>query len=248
MKTQTVETWLPVFTGFYNTIFELDTDNAEPVYFEDEDVVEYDIQAYQMDAAEKMCKYIQDRMDVIESIEFQSVCSPQFYNFSNDSINIKVTVDVEQVARIVQENSDSFADYLSERYTSRDGFISHYSDDITDWMIDTKGFTEFTDNTHKLGAILDWIATEIDEITTEDLYYSIEACAEMYMQEPDVSMYINKGFECYRKGLSREETEKEIQAMADEQDDYSLKVNKIVNEVFDEIESKTLNLFAQDDV
>jgi hypothetical protein len=54
---------------------------------------------------------------------------------------------------------------LKKRYTSYDGFFSHYANDFETWENETKEFSDFSCNGHYIGAILEFIAIEnkIDE-------------------------------------------------------------------------------------
>ena len=107
-----VQTFLPVFNGFYNTLFEDILDNAT------DNAIEY-------------------------------------YN---------------------EQNYDSFAQYIKDHYTSIDGFISSHSSYASDWMEDLKNDPE--NETHKVGAVLDFILQEIEEYKDEDLYFDI--CENYY--------------------------------------------------------------------
>ena len=77
----------------------------------------------------------------VEEIEIEKVCSPKFYNFSNDSINVKVTFSAENIRNIknfIQENQEAWKKYLKETYTSYDGFISHHSNnsESDEWIVE----------------------------------------------------------------------------------------------------------------
>ncbi len=65
-------------------------------------------------------------------LEWESVKSPQFYNFSTDRIFATVSFsDVQALfAKVDRKVLDRTAE---ERFTSRSGFISHYSPDWRSW-------------------------------------------------------------------------------------------------------------------
>ncbi len=146
-----VETWLPIFPGFYNTLFEY---SSEPEYdlFNDPSAVDkllvnfavqnvhdyIDYTAYQNDVAECATSYIEAvSMEllpgIIEHIKFQSVSSPGYYNFSNDTVNIELELDFNALLKAFIRHKHS-AEYLKENYTSRDGFNSYHPNNMSDWI------------------------------------------------------------------------------------------------------------------
>ena len=185
MKTIKVETWLPVFPGFYNTIFEPQEEN-ELEYIKDKreennltgefdyDLVKFDYDQYYNDVAESCCNVIECELpaNLITSILCQNVASPKEYNFRNDSINIEVKLTLRNMVNIrkyVNDNFDLFVKYLKNNYSSYSGFISFHSNNVNDWKITYDLLTD----THKLGAILQFIC-ECEEINEEVLYYGGE--------------------------------------------------------------------------
>src|SRR5208282_6264854 len=94
------------------------------------------------------------------------------YNFSNDSIDVEVIPKVKAIKEFIYKNKESYEKYLKARYTSYDGFMSHYDNDFTSWQTMTKNFTEFSVNGHVLGSILEFICIK-ENITENDLYEDI---------------------------------------------------------------------------
>ena len=183
-------TWLPVFPGFYCTVFDSDylsdyeidyiKETYQPVELA-ECMVEnlYDSEAstkfyreYQQSIAKQCVNIIWDnlkRLKYIDNIEFEELVSPREYNFANDSINIKVSFSEENINNIkvmIQEHQDEWKEFIKSRYTSRDGFISHHSNDTEaeEWDIETA----LTDS-HNAGAILEFLCQE-NNITDDYLY------------------------------------------------------------------------------
>lgn len=177
-----IETWLPVFPGFYGTYYEPDEScelegiaserhfNSLPelIHY---DMIKFDYKDYKNEIAENAVYAIEnDLSEFVESIKFQKIKSPKYYNFSNDSIDIEITLTAKNINSIMDyldKNSKNFQEYLTENYTSRSGFISHYSNDFNDWFSEDS----LTHN-HKLGAILNFIW--YNEDNSEDDFY--EAC------------------------------------------------------------------------
>ena len=154
-----MKTYLPLFTGFYNTIWEMDDS-----YLIDEmsvDMDDIDYEKYREDVSKELCRVLPDHCDLIESIVFESLYSPKFYNFGNDSINCEVSLSLSSRRGLddyLSENADAFGEYLRDRYTSRDGFMSSHSNDPKDW-------SDSHEDEHKFGAVLDFwfMHEEIDE-------------------------------------------------------------------------------------
>jgi len=142
-----IETYLPVFTGFYNTIFEPSEEDElnhineerekrdmEPISWDDCDW-KYD--EYYKDTAKYCCDWVEHEMNSLGipcTITFQKVVSPRFYNFTNDSINCEVQVDVAKLIDYATDNWEEFTQYIKDRYTSCDGFTSFHSNDPAKWL------------------------------------------------------------------------------------------------------------------
>ncbi|MHA1382050.1 MAG: hypothetical protein ACTSRG_27070 [Candidatus Helarchaeota archaeon] len=184
MKTNTenrkINTWLPIFTGFYNTIWQFQDDNT--VYNINEtrennnlmpinwDVLDIDYKQYEYDIVQGIIEAVKSELsEYIESIEFQTIQSPQKYNFKNDSVDVAIIPKIENIRQCIYDNMDSFKIYLKNHYTSYDGFCSWYSNRVEDWESDTSEFTDFTVNGHYLGKILEFIC-EVENITEYDIY------------------------------------------------------------------------------
>ena len=188
-----VQTFLPVFNGFYNTLFEDILDNAvdDAIEYHNEqkntDLV-YDDFNFNFDLImSEICKdavsKIEEKLNEIGincTIIYENLVSPKYYNFSNDSINIKINFKkFNQVIEILEQNFDSFTQYIKDNYTSRDGFISSHSSYASDWIEDLKNDAE--NEAHKVGAVLDFILQEVEEYKDENLYFDL--CENSYFVE-----------------------------------------------------------------
>ena len=185
-----VQTFLPVFNGFYNTLFENLIDNAVDGAIEyhneqnNTDLV-YDDFNFNFDSImREICKdavsKIEEKLNEIGincTIIYENLVSQREYNFSNDSINIEINFKkFSRVIEILEQNFDSFTQYIKDNYTSRDGFISNHSSYASDWIEDLIENTE--NEAHKVGAVLDFILQEIEEYKGEDLYFDL--CENYY--------------------------------------------------------------------
>lgn len=186
-----IKTYLPVFTGFYGTIFEpcedseIDEINSQrkeknlPEINFDQCTFNYD--EYRNNVSIGVCEYIEKELkeiNVLTSIKFESLYSPREYNFHNDSINIEIELSDENILNIkkfLYDNIEDFKIFLKDRYTSYSGFISHHPNTVEGWRENTLNFMEYGENEHYLGSVLEFICM-INEIDNESMYYSLSDC------------------------------------------------------------------------
>lgn len=185
------KSYLPVFTGFYTTIFDnteslieyFNEDLKEENYTDDEintilDLV-YNTKVYNETIEEtrevisqKANDFIQNELydlKLVECIKFENLYSPREYNFSNDSINCEYSLNATNIKNIKEYlvlNITNWKQYIKDHFTSYDGFISYYSNDVfdKDWIID-----DCLEHTTKLGVIFDFIC-ENENITDAAMY------------------------------------------------------------------------------
>lgn len=135
---KTVETLIP-FSGFYESIHSWRLDDLLNVG-EDSDLprAELEERIDQMDWKTEHENYSKayvaqmSKMLGIE-LEFVTLDSPKFYNFSTDRIFAKIKQkDVQALqARL---DLDKMNELVKEKFTSRAGFISHYAADYSEWQ------------------------------------------------------------------------------------------------------------------
>ena len=173
MKLSTVDTWLPVFSGFYGTIWETERQEEQEIENINEarrekglpaidyDAVEWDYKGYQMDVVRAVTAVIGQRLvqlGMVKGFKFQELKSPREYYFANDSINVQFTfaaANIKRIAAYLKEHRAEFAEYIKERYTSRDGFSSFHSNDSSAWTGDYLG--ETMAHGHRAGAVLQFV-------------------------------------------------------------------------------------------
>lgn len=131
------------FSGFYESVHDQALDDACESILQDDsgdcvhdalpmrlfDAVDWGLahQAYARRYAADWC----DRLG-IKGAEFEELNSPREYNFTTDRIFVRIP-DAE-VARIHRETKpDELARVAREWFTSRSGFISFYSPDVSTW-------------------------------------------------------------------------------------------------------------------
>ena len=162
---KTIETFLPVFPGFYNTLFESDDSSVIESYNQengtnfDYDNFDWDYSDYYNQTAKNCCKAIEKLLkekNIVQSIEFQKVVSPQYYNFSNDSINIEINFDLGELVCFIANNKSDFDAYIMRNYSSCDGFTSFHSNDGDKWLKSLIN-GDLDKPEHKFGAMLDFV-------------------------------------------------------------------------------------------
>ena len=167
---------LPIFTGFYNGIFSTDAmlENAIYMYNDyygtDFTYIEYNSEEFKKDFGKLATEKVQDALKVVLksnkeyvfNLEFESVWSPNAYNYATDEVQITVNFDdnfLEIVKKYLATNKENFGSYLERRYG--DGLRG-----CTYWM-----FTESKDPNlwiNELSNVQNWKENEIDFSTVLD--------------------------------------------------------------------------------
>ena len=200
-----IKTFLPVFNGFYESIWQFDDDMVLYNINEDRqekglseidfDNLEINNAEYEKDVSIAFCEVLEKELsDYVKSITFENLYSPKQYNFSTDSINCEIEPDADAISAFIYKNKDAFCEYLKENYTGCDGFIPSYSNAFDVWANNTLGFKSFNCNGHYLGSILQFICNILD---INDLYEAVKS--EIY--EGD---YILNWDDCINKPICQE--------------------------------------------
>lgn len=188
-----IETYLPIFPGFYNTIF--DTESFEENEIDDInqqrtakglkeiswDDCKWDYNEYRDNVVRGSVDWVEEQINSTFKnkckVTFQQLRSPREYNFANDAVDIKVEFSeklLTEIKNYLVENYEDFSTYL-ERYKSYDGFSSFYEHDIEHWL--EVYFEQMETDKHILGSILEFIIENEFKDEMEgaqlDLYYSI---------------------------------------------------------------------------
>jgi hypothetical protein len=131
-----VETFLPCFPGFYETLFEFSNEDIELENINekraeiglpaiDYDDVEWSYHDYHIEVCKKAVSYIENQLNELGiecKLVFKELKSPREYNFSTDMIIIDAEFDPEQVREKFFENCASpIAEFLRQ-FLPKDGF------------------------------------------------------------------------------------------------------------------------------
>lgn len=176
------QTWLPLFTGFYHSIFdpsdnyiEMETELSEPEfkeyyndlhlsgisqeYFNDNFYDYLDYTKGYIGVSEYICSALLaiDYTGIIQDVTYEKLCSPKYYNFSSDSINCEIEYDAEKLKLYLVKNKPELTLYVNEKYTSRDGFSSSYTNDVDYWL------NEDNHGEHEVGSLLQFVLLNEDK-------------------------------------------------------------------------------------
>ena len=150
-KPQVIESYLPIFGGFYKGEYD-------------------DIRGSYKGIARKIFRVVKAEIESLglAKVKFQSLWSPSCNNYHTDQIKVVYTLkpeNVENIRKYVTEHEPAFAAYLKSNFTSYDGFISFYPNDVWGFMLYTDNLTDFTkprNHYHEepgqwIGIVLDFI-------------------------------------------------------------------------------------------
>jgi hypothetical protein len=192
MKTAT---YLPLFTGFYGTIWEADETSEiehinelreekglEPANFDD---FTFDYRSYELQVVKGIANYLENELkQYVSSIEVERVVSPKEYNFRNDSADVIIELsdaNIDAIRRVLIQHKGMFKQYLQGHYTSCSGFISHYPNNIDGFVGELEigpDLVNALSDAHKLGSILNFIC-ENEDITELGAYDRVEKYIEV---------------------------------------------------------------------
>ena len=163
------------FQGFYESIHGINIDEAIESFFQD-DEGNYHIPdnfwekvdykkihlAYSKLYTESFFEHLKNEFDLeLNSYEFSAAESPRFYNYETDRIFVSISLeDAEKILNIVDKNE--LNDLIKERFTSHDGFISHYPNSLSEWP---ESVSEWDLN--QIGTLFDLFNTENEFVIME---------------------------------------------------------------------------------
>lgn len=180
-----IESYLPLFDGFYNTHFEYCNEDDDIQWYNETHGTDLFYEDFDWNYTERQQRISKQVCDIVEgllsdedinmTINFQKLVSPKFYNFTNDSIDCEYVISQKEYDKIIdyiKVNWSNFEEYIKDRYTYRDGFISSHSNNAEVWMNNIKSESHLE---HNFGAVLEFIlqneeyeSSNIDEAITND--------------------------------------------------------------------------------
>lgn len=172
------KSYLPIFTGFYNGIFSTNymLENAIDMYNNDNDTdytyIDYNSEEFKKDFGKIATEKVQDALtsilksnkEYIFNLEFESVWSPNTYNYATDEIQITANFDdnfIEIVKEYLTNNKENFSSYLERRYG--DGlrgctyWMFNESKEPNFWIKELSNVQGWKENKIDFSAVLDFI-------------------------------------------------------------------------------------------
>lgn len=140
-----METEIP-FSGFYYSIHDQECDHVLSSMFSDaatgchqyESLVEkaFDLvnwNAVQNGYAKAYVESFSEEFGIL--LRYKEMVSPKYYNFETD--RLFAVIPQSEVERLYKEtDTELLKEVIRERFTSRDGFISYYPNDLSEWPSD----------------------------------------------------------------------------------------------------------------
>jgi len=167
-----IESYLPLFDGFYSTLFEYCNEDTDIQWYNEThktdlfyDDFNWNYTERSQRISEQVCSIVNGLLsdeDINMTINFQKLVSPREYNFTNDSINCEYVISQKEYDLIVdylKSNWTEFENWIKDRYTSRDGFISSHSNNAEVWMNNMKSESHLE---HNFGSVLEFILQNQD--------------------------------------------------------------------------------------
>lgn len=162
-----VETIVPFFTGFYNSIFEDYWNHKDEVGKIFTDNINDDIKS------------------ILPSFSytFERIQSPKYYNYGKDEIYALATFDTDELLNYLIKNGDKFEEYCKNNFSSYDGFISFLPNNAYEFVEKMKTADASDKSSFVLGAISFVLENNYGEEYPDDLnnetYYDIVDANEL---------------------------------------------------------------------
>jgi hypothetical protein len=110
---------------------------------------------------------VKDEYGLDLELKFESLTHPREYNFETDKLYVHIPL--EQVKTLLERVRDTTLQAtIEDRFTSRSGFFSFYSNDIEDWL--AKPLQEWDHNE---------VGTLLHALIAEDLDWDVAICGRL---------------------------------------------------------------------
>lgn len=201
MSQTSYPTWLPLFTGFYQTRYDDLECTDERTIMDDpgsfileeprfDGIAHGALQGLFMSHTDfrlgysAVGRFLSEKVlpallpEWVASVKYEQVVFPREYNFRNDSVNCTIVLHDQAVAAFCHDNKAALDAIVGRRYRIRDGFIPYHPDKIDEWCKLTRNFRDFSADKHYCGAMLEFMA----EIKYEGLDEARDAMHEKAME------------------------------------------------------------------
>lgn len=194
MSKTKIKSWLPLFTGYYETIFDNTSEDMKYVFTPEElDFIEENADEYTTASeialdmvdwgkceelkSKRIVNAVRDFLieeKIASDAVYDSTFNPREYNFRTDSINVTYVFtedNISEIQDIILGHWKEWKDHIKSRFTSRDGFSFH-SNDANDESWEIRKVFEDKDE-FKVGEILNFIL-KLRNYNSMDIYYHPE--------------------------------------------------------------------------
>lgn len=165
-----VETIVPFFAGFYETLFSDYWNHKEEIGKMFTDVINSKIGS----------------IFPSFSYTFEEVNSPSQYNYRTDEIYARADFDISEIMNYLEENKDSFDNFAKQHFSSRDGFISFLPNNYDEFMEDMSKASDDDLSSFTMGAVKFALFNEFGEDIRNDLndevYEDIDFDKDMFWE------------------------------------------------------------------
>jgi hypothetical protein len=169
-STDTLEIKLP-FQGFYESIHDMNIDDV----IEREELSHDSIntKAVRVDYSKLYAETLSGELSI--PFTFKELVSPRFYNYGTDCIYVDIEKSV--LYKLFNEiDMDTLSQLVVDRFTSRDGFHSFYSNDLSEWG------EMYTWEQPQLNLILEvYISEQLDD--DWEMWLMSDNCGNGYVQD-----------------------------------------------------------------
>ena len=191
MKLEKISIDIPCFSGFYNSYWNLAEYDLESEYDyiaeqrsgNDLDLLDFndlEINLDQIAINELVGDHYSDEIyeilkDYVTSITYDKIRSPKEYNFMTDEIESFVELSEQNKKDIfgyLNNNIESFDSYITEKHSSRSGFISFFSNNYIEWLENFKAW-KFQDIEIEISSILNFMVMSLEDQTSDQVDYDI---------------------------------------------------------------------------
>lgn len=179
---------IPMFPGFYCSVLDQIIDGAverETEYLELTDEqqntlwVSSDYSDVRLTMAQEWLELLQSETffynDIDIELTFHSITSPKYYNYETDRLFAEISEADARKLFAMLRGDNRLHDTIKGRFTSCDGFISHYSNDIDEWL--DKPLMEWDCN--ELGTLLLALDLPTNDLCQEPFEKTDNAICEM---------------------------------------------------------------------
>jgi len=143
-----VGTWLPVFPGFYQTVFEADNEDSELEYINEErralgkgpienyDAFDLDNETSSVATAKLCCSWVDNElssMGIVRSVKYEGMVPLRCY-IDNGFINAEIDLNYKKMIAYLEAHLEEFDEHLKERYTVREGFFPLFHNTSRRWI------------------------------------------------------------------------------------------------------------------